>query len=132
MLKKTITYTDFEDQVRTEDYYFNLTKTELLELDAEFDGGLEACLKRYVATDNRKALFQTFKKMVLMSYGEKTLDGKRFEKKNGELAAAFVETNAYDALMTELATNIDAATEFFTALIPADIKQKMNDTGVKA
>lgn len=125
MLKKTITYLDYNDQKRTDDFYFNLTKTELLEMDSEYDGGMEACFRRYVATDNNKALFQVFKNMVLKAYGEKSYDGKRFEKKNGELAAAFMETNAYDVLMMELATNIDSATEFFTSLIPADLKDKV-------
>lgn len=130
MLKKTITYSDYNGQERTDDFYFNLTKTELLEMDSEYDGGMEACFRRYVATDNNKALFQVFKNMVLKSYGEKSYDGKRFEKKNGELAAAFAETNAYDVLMMELATDIDAATAFFTSLIPADLKDKMDSATI--
>ena len=117
MLKKTITYTDFDGNVRTEDFYFNLTKAEVTEMQMGTDGGLAKMLEKIVAAQDSKRIVEMFKDLVLRSYGEKSPDGKRFIK-NKELSDSFSQTEAYSELFMELATKADMASAFVNGIIP--------------
>ena len=117
MLKKTIKYTDFNDVEREEDFYFNLTKSELTEMQLSKDGGLQAWLEKIVKTDNRPELIKAFKSIILKAYGEKSADGKRFVKSE-ELSEEFEQSAAYDELFMELLSNEEKAAEFINGLIP--------------
>ena len=97
MLKKTITYTDYDGMERTEDFWFNLSKTELTKLDAELPGGVLGVLRKIIDKKDRKALVDFIETLILRSYGEKTLDGKRFVK-TPDMAEEFMQTPAYDEL----------------------------------
>lgn len=120
MLKRNITYEDFNGDTVTETFYFNLSRTELINLEVEMDGGLKRFLERIVEEEDAKALIEQFQKIVLLSYGERSADGKRFIK-NDELREAFTQTAAYDALFMELATDANAAADFVTGIIPANL-----------
>ena len=80
MFKKTIKYTDFDGVERKEDFYFNLTKAELLEMQMSIDGGLKGYLERIVKTQSQPELVKMFKEIIMKAYGEKSPDGKRFMK----------------------------------------------------
>jgi hypothetical protein len=120
MLKKTMTYTDFNEQERTEDFYFNLTKAEILEMETSVDGGMTQMLNRIVAMQDNKKLVEEFKAIIVKSYGEKSPDGKRFIKSK-ELADAFTQTEAYSDLFMELATNAASAADFVNGIIPKNL-----------
>jgi hypothetical protein len=124
MLKREITYEDFNGEKATDTFYFNLTKTEIIELEVSYEGGLEAALKRIVATNDSKNLIAEFRRIVLLAYGVKSDDGKRFIKSN-ELREEFSQTAAYDALFMELATNDEAAATFIKGIIPKDMTQEV-------
>ena len=117
MLKKTITYEDYNGVERTEDFYFNLTKAELTEMELSTEGGLEAMIKRIVAEKNVPAIIKIFKELVLKAYGEKSPDGRRFIK-NDEVRDAFAQTEAYSEIFMELATDADAAAAFVNGITP--------------
>lgn len=123
MLKKAITYTDYNGNERTEDFYFNLSKAEIMEMEMGTTGGLAEMIKKIVAEQDAPAIIKIFKDLVLKAYGEKSPDGKRFMKvKDGvRLCDAFAETEAYSILFMELATDADAAAKFVNGIIPADI-----------
>ena len=123
MLKKTITYTDYEGVERTEDFYFNLTKAELIEMNLSEKGGLEKKLQKITAELDGKEIITVFKSLILKAYGEKSADGKRFVKSE-ELSKEFSETPAYDALFMELVTDADAAAKFVNGIVPADISSQ--------
>lgn len=120
MIKKTISYTDYDGESRTEDFYFNLSKAELVEMAYGTTGGLEKKLKKIIDARDSKELMDIFKDLILRSYGEKSLDGRRFVKSK-ELAEQFAQTEAYSELFMELATNDKAASEFINGIIPAAI-----------
>lgn len=133
MLKKTINYTDFNGVKRTEDFYFHLSKAELMELELGTTGGLGGLIKQIIATDDRPTLVKIFKDIILKAYGEKSLDGKRFIKETDEgvkLALGFSQTEAYSILFTELATDADAASKFIKGIIPSDME--IPDTEIPA
>lgn len=119
MLKKTITYTDYNGTERTEDFYFNLSKAEVMEMEMSTSGGMAETIQRIVAAQDAPAIIKIFKDLVLKAYGEKSPDGKRFIKSD-EIAAAFSQTEAYSQLFMELATDADAAAKFVNGIIPTD------------
>jgi len=125
MLKKTITYHDYNDVERTEDFYFNLSKAEIMEMEMGTTGGLAEMINKIVQTQDAPAIIKVFKDLILKAYGERSADGKRFEKKNGALAEAFAETEAYSQLFMELATDADAAARFVNGIIPRDMQQEV-------
>ncbi len=117
MLKKTMTYVDYDGNERTEDFYFNLTKAEIMEMDLSASGGLDKLITKIVAEQDGAKIVEIFKKIILGAYGEKSLDGKRFVK-SPELSEAFSQTEAYSDLFMELATNAEKAAEFINGIIP--------------
>ena len=122
MLKKTITYTDYDGHERTEDYYFNLTKAEVMEMEMSTSGGLAGMIQRIVAAQDAPAIIKIFKDLILKAYGVKSPDGKRFIKSE-ELSTEFSQTEAYSILFMELSTDADAASEFVTGIVPVDKDQ---------
>ncbi len=119
MLKKTITYTDYNGNERTEDFYFNLTKAEILEMELSTEGGLQQMIEKIIAAQDLPSLSKYFKQIILMSYGEKSPDGKRFIKKD-EMSEEFSQTEAFSQLYIELATDDKAAADFVNGIIPAE------------
>lgn len=117
MLKKTITYTDYDGNERTEDFYFNLTQAEVTEMEMSTEGGLGKKLEKIIQELKREEIIVTFKDIIRRSYGEKSPDGRRFIKSK-ELSDAFEQTEAYSILFMELAMNADAAAEFVNGIIP--------------
>lgn len=117
MLKKTITYTDYNGVERTEDFYFNLSKAEVTEWELSINGGLTEFISKIINTQDSAAIIKLFKELVLKAYGEKSVDGKRFIKSE-EIATAFSQTEAYVEIFMELATNDVAAAEFVNGIMP--------------
>lgn len=128
MFKKTISYVDYDGVERKEDFYFNLSKGELLEMELGVEGGMKKMLLKIIEEQDNKKIFSVFKNIVLKSYGEKSPDGKRFIKSD-DISTAFSQTEAYSELMMDLCTEADSATAFINGIIPKvsqeDKKQAM-------
>lgn len=123
MLKKTITYTDYNGAQRTEDFWFNLSKAEIMEMELSTAGGLAEMIQKIIATQDAPSIIKIFKDLILRAYGEKSPDGKRFIKSE-ELSTAFAQTEAYSALFMELATNAEEAAAFVNGIIPSDVAKQ--------
>lgn len=117
MLKITKTYTDYNGNERTEDFWFNLSKAECVEMNLSTAGGLDAYLQKIVDTKDVPSLIKQFKDLVLKAYGEKSADGRRFMK-NDEIRQAFAETEAYSMIFMDLVTDANKATEFVNGIVP--------------
>jgi hypothetical protein len=118
MLKKTIKYKDFTGEETTEDFYFNLTKAELIELEVSAQGNsLSAWLDKITRAQNGAEIIGTFKKIISTSFGVKSPDGRRFIK-SPEILAEFESTVAYSDLFMELATDAEKGAEFVNGLMP--------------
>lgn len=124
MLKKTITYTDYDNVKRTEDFYFNITMAELQEMELTTPGGFAALLRKIVDEKNVPEIYRLFKSIILKSYGIKSADGRRFIKSD-EISKEFTETCAYGVLIEELTRDEKAGADFINAVMPADLAEKV-------
>ena len=126
MIKKTITYEDFNGEERTEDFYFNLTQSELVDMELSKHGGMVSMLEKIIAEKDTPQLMIFFKQIIGKAYGEKSPDGRRFMK-TPEILANFEDTLAYDKLFMELALDSKQASEFVNGIMPKQVAQA--DTG---
>lgn len=125
MLKKTITYTDYDGRERTEDFYFNLTKAELIEMDFSAKGGMQKLLEQITETNDRKRLIELVKDLILRSYGVKSEDGRRFVKSK-ELSEEFSQTEAFSELFMEVGTDDGAAVAFVKGILPQGLAAEVD------
>ena len=121
MLKKLIKYTDYNGVERQENFYFNLNKTELLEMETEVTGGMRQLIENMMEKQDIPKIMNSFKTILLKAYGEKSPDGRRFIKSD-ELSTAFTQTEAYNVLYMELLSDSKKAAAFINALIPEDMR----------
>lgn len=119
MLKKTITYEDFKGNKREEDFFFNLTKSEITEMELSVTGGMAEMMQNIVKAQDTPALVKIFKEIILKAYGVPSADGREFEKSE-ELSRKFSQTNAYSELFMELATDADKAADFINGIVPRE------------
>lgn len=124
MYNKTVTYKDYKGNTRTEDFYFNLNKAELVELELSTKGGLTVMMDRIIAAQDNATLFKIFKDLVSKSYGVLSDDGRKFVKSQ-EVLDDFMQTEAYSIIFSELATNAEAAAEFFNNVIPQNLAKEL-------
>lgn len=120
MLIKRIKYEDFNGEEREEDFYFNLTKTELVKWNLSTTGGLEQLMKKIVDTKDSTKLLEIFDEIISRAYGVRSDDGKRFIKRK-ELTEEFRETLAYDQLFMNFMQNPDDYVAFLKGIVPTDI-----------
>ena len=132
MIKKTITYEDYNGVERTENFYFNLNKAEVLEMEMGTEGGMAETIQKIVDAKDAPAIIRVFKDLVLKAYGVKSDDGRRFMKTKPDgtrYADDFKETEAYSQIFMELATDDKAAAAFINGIVPADLAQKADLPG---
>lgn len=126
MLPKKITYTDFNGEEKTETFYFNLTEAELAKMQLSSTASLDVMIKNLIETDDREKIVEIFDKIILMSYGERSIDGKYFKKEDsirGRYADDFKASGAYNALFMELVTDTNAVTDFINGILPTKLKE---------
>lgn len=128
MLKKTIAYTDYNGEERKEDFYFNLSKAELVMMESSVVGGMRQRLEKIVQSRDEVSIMEMFKDLIHRSYGVKSDDGKRFIKSE-ELATQFEQTEAYSELVMEILSGADAAANFINSIIPRDIAKEIGSIG---
>lgn len=120
MLKKTITYVDYDGATRTEDFMFNMTRAELMVMNLSEPGGITKKLMKISQEVDVPAIMETFRTFILDSYGQVSPDGRRFVKSQ-KLKEEFEQTEAYSQLFMELCTDANAAAEFLAGIVPSDL-----------
>lgn len=129
MRKETITYTDYNNVTRTEDFFFNLNEAELTALQYGVDGGLKEMLERIVKSNDNKQIMACFHELIAKSYGEKSPDGRRFVKSK-ELSEAFMQTEAYNELMLCFMTDANYSAGFINDVL-ADVTKRTEERNAK-
>lgn len=131
MLKRKITYENFDGEEESDVFYFNLSKPELIELEVEQKQGMAKLLQNIIDTKDNRELIKTFKKLILLAYGVKSEDGKRFIKSD-KLREEFSQTEAYNVLFMELASSDDAAVAFMDGILPRDMRGSITKEQIQA
>lgn len=131
MLKRTITFENFDEETESDVFYFNLSKPELIEMEVEHKQGMSKLLQSIVDTKDNKELIKMFKELILMAYGVKSEDGRRFIKTD-QLREEFSQTEAFNVLFMELATNDDAAVIFMDGILPRDMRGSITKEQIQA
>lgn len=126
MLKRLIKYTDYNGVERQENFYFNLNEAELMEMETEVTGGMRQLLESIMEKQDIPKIMAAFKTIILKAYGEKSPDGRLFNK-SPELSNAFTHTEAYNVLYMELLSDAKKAAEFITSLMPERMRTAMKD-----
>lgn len=131
MLKKTITYTDYDGVKRTENFYFNLNKAELMDMELSTpDGGLRNRLRAIMDKRDIPGIIRTIKDFIIAGFGEKSADGRKFVKSKA-LSEAFMQTEAYAELYMELISDANATAAFINGMIPEELRSNINETEAK-
>ena len=127
MFKKSITYTDYDGNERTEDFFFNLNKAELIEFNYFVDEGMEKFLQQIVKKEDIKSMIGLIKELIRRAYGEKSSDGLRFIKyRDGRsLADDFMQTEAYSELFVELTSDEKKVSDFINGIIPRKMAEEI-------
>lgn len=125
MYTMTREYEDFFGNVRKEDFRFNLTKAELLNLETSENGGIQGILLKIIQTQDVAKLMEFMRKFIDMSYGEVSNDGRKFIK-SPEILENFKSTQAYSDIYTDLATNSEEAIKFIKGILPKDLSKDIN------
>lgn len=131
MIKKTVTYVDFDEQERTEDFYFNLTQAELTKMFNSVSGGLEKYLDQIIKTKDAPKIMENFEAILKASYGVKTNDGRGFMKSE-ELFESFKATQAYSDIFMELCTDAEAAAAFIKGILPKNLAAEIDKSPLLA
>lgn len=126
MFRDERTYTDYNGNERIAETFFNLDEDELLEIEFSIEGGLEACINKYVEENNNAGIFQLIKRFILASYGKKSEDGQTFVKSE-EATKEFSQSAVYKSLISELIKDADKAAAFLNGIIAT---AKKNDNVV--
>lgn len=128
MIRKTITYTDYNGTERTENFYFNLNQAEIMEMELSTTGGLAETIQRVIDAQDSPSIIRIFKDLILKAYGEKSPDGKHFFKSE-KLSTEFSQTEAYSKLFMELATDANAAAKFVNGIVPGNNSDNKTSSG---
>lgn len=133
MLKKTIVFEDLDGKPLTDDFYFNLSKGEIIEMELSFEGGFGEHLKNMAIDEkpNGALIISTFKDILVRSVGRRSEDGRRFIKSE-DITNDFLQSDAYSVFLMELATNAEAGAEFVNAVMPKSLREQANDVQLPA
>lgn len=131
MYKKTISFTDYDDNPRKEDFFFNINKAELINMETSIEGGFKKYLEKIVQTQNTMEISRILRDIIRASYGEKSLDGRRFVK-SSELSDAFEQTEAYSELIMEFLENPDSLAAFINGILPSDLMNSISKEDIVA
>jgi len=121
MIKWPITFTDYDGNEIKEDFYFNLNKAELVEMQFNVNGAYSSFIERISNERDLKALGEEFKKIILNSYGKKSDDGRLF-RKSQQMRDDFEQSEAYATLYMELLSDSDKAAKFVKGILPKDLQ----------
>ena len=121
MLKKTFQYTDFNGNEQEETFYFNLSKSEVIEYELQERAGMSTTLQRIVEERDNQKILAHFKDLVMKSVGRKSDDGRRFVK-NDEIREDFLASPAYDEMFVWLMSEPGAGADFVNNVLPQDLE----------
>lgn len=129
MFKHTVEYTDFNGNQRKDDLYFHLSLPEVTRITAEIGKDINEYIKELTDNKDLNELLKFIEMVMLNSYGQKTMDGRTFQK-TPEIRHAFEHSQAYAEIFEQFMTNPDLARKFGEKVADSGKGQK-NTVGPK-
>ena len=128
MIRKTLTYLDYEGQEHTKDFYFSLNQTEFALMNNRLPGGFDAYLKRIQEDHNEEKLLELLTMFIVEGYGirESDDDFVKEDEQGRKLGKRFKCTEACDNLITELLEKENNIGAFLTGMLPKSVQGKVN------
>jgi len=126
MIKKTVTYEDFNGEKKTKELWFHFSESEITNEELTTEGGLYNTIRKMTEEQDRIMLAKLFRQIILKSYGEKSADGERFMKSQ-EIMDNFEHSAAYDALYMELATDTQKVSDFVKGTLPKNLAARVDE-----
>lgn len=126
MLKKDITYKNYDEESVTETFWFHISKAELVELRLVKGEGYEAYLNKIIASENYKEILPIFKEIIALSIGRRDEEKKTFVK-DPDYAQSFMSSEAYSELFMEFLTDVGAFVTFVNGVVPKDLSEQIHE-----
>ena len=129
MIKKTITFEDYNGEDRTKDFYFHMNQVEFSKLNGEVPGGIEKRMQKIIEDRDEDALLRIIDLIVSRSYGEfdEADEFTKVSKTGRPLYEKFVNTDAYDQLIIELIQNEDNIVTFLKSIMPKKVQGRIDE-----
>lgn len=125
MLRKTITFKDLDGNDVSEDFYFNLNKAEVAEMELSKKGGFSEYLKSIIAEGDGGTIIRVFKEIITSSVGKRSEDNRRFIKSK-EITDEFLQSEAYSEMFFSLVTDANEGAAFVRAIMPVEVLEKVD------
>lgn len=124
MIRKTLTYKDYEGVEHTKDFYFSLNQTEFALMNNKMPGGFEAYLKRIQEDHNEEKLLEMLVWFIEEGYGIRMGDDDfiKEDEVGRKLGKRFRCTEACDNLITELLEKENNIGTFLIGMLPESLK----------
>lgn len=124
-VKRTISHHDLDGNPVSEDWYFSLGKSDVLEMDVVHDyedvpAYLGSILKD--AKNHSREIVDLWKQMLFHSVGQR--QGNLLVK-DEDVVKKFRFSGAYEQFLGELLDEDDAGASFFMAIMPKDIQDRV-------
>lgn len=142
MMKKTVTYTDYNDKSHTETFWFHATKAELMEeLDIRQElENLQARLMSLnpeglsqkdanIPQEEMLKILRLVKRLIDISYGVRSGEAGEKFRKSADILEDFKSSAAYDAVLFAIFTSVETAVEFMTGIFPKDVMEEAKARG---
>jgi len=127
MFKETLTYQSFDGETVTKEFYFNLGKADLIRLETDIEGGLNALIQRITAkTATGREIMDTLEEVVRRAYGVRVGDAFIHREEDWQ---QFRYGPAWDEFFTKMFTDPGYSAAFVNGAVPANLAQQLAEQG---
>lgn len=129
MLKERIKYVDHDGKEYERDFYFHLSKADLIKLEVGHNGGLETYLGNIINSQDNAEIMQNFETIFKIAYGIKLPDDS-FVKRPEE-TEKFFASEAWSEFLVKLISDADYAAKVINNLVPKEISEQAAKDGFR-
>lgn len=124
MLKKEITFTNFNDEEVTKTYWFNLNKLQAMKL-VSANGGLDTYLPEVAKKKDTEKFIAFVEGVVLDAYGARDEADPDVFDTSAEAKEKFKKSPAFSELVYSLLTSEDAFVTFLLDILPKSMREQL-------
>ena len=123
MIKLDLTFEDFDGNPVTESHWFHLSKNKLIEMELADSEGLAQKLTKVGTSGDAGEIMRAFKDVISSAYGVRPPENAQKFIQTPELSTEFMNSLAFDAMLTRLITDTNFAVDFVNGIVPKDLAE---------